>query len=222
MAQRKAGTGPLPRIHPVRRRHGGQRFAVRRCRTVDDAVRHAGGAGPEAGRLHRQDQQPQAAGRGAGSVRHRAGRPGAARHGAAGHRQAGPAGGGRRVGPAGRGPQGRLRRFHQGRRPDAGPGASHPGVRRARRGGRRGASAPDRNPGRQQRHRRGGAQRTGTDRQAAVGLRLWPRPGDVRYRRGARPGLLHRRGVRGATDLPGTERSRRGGRVRLGGGRRAL
>ena len=38
VAQRKAGAGALPRIHPVRRRHGGQRIARRRRRTADDAV----------------------------------------------------------------------------------------------------------------------------------------------------------------------------------------
>src|SRR6478609_6141859 len=48
---------------------------------------------------------------------------------------------------------------------------------------------------------RGRAERTGTDRQAAQRLWLWTRPGDVRHRRGARPGLLHRRGVRSAADL---------------------
>ena len=45
----------------------GSATAVRRCRTVDDAGRYAGGAGAEARRLHRQAQQPQAAGRRAGS-----------------------------------------------------------------------------------------------------------------------------------------------------------
>ena len=54
--------------------------------------RHAGGAGPQARRLHRQAQQSQTAGRRAGSGRHRAGGSRPARHRAARHRQARPAG----------------------------------------------------------------------------------------------------------------------------------
>ena len=205
VAQRKAGAGALPRIHPVRCRHGGianpaadaellmmlsdtlEALGLARGdyivklnnRKLLDGVLEASGVA-----LDDRDQ---------------------ARHRAARHRQDGPAGRGRRLRAAGRRPQGRKRRLHQGRRPDAGPGASHSGLRRARCEGRGRTSEPDRFPGGEKRGRRAGLAGTGSHRAAAAGLRLWPRPGDVRHRRGARAGLLHRRGVRGAADLPREE-----------------
>jgi histidyl-tRNA synthetase len=43
--QREAGPGPLPPVHAVRRRHGGQRLARRRRRDVHDGGRHDGALG---------------------------------------------------------------------------------------------------------------------------------------------------------------------------------
>ena len=43
--QRKARPRPLPPVHAVRRRHGGQRIARSRCRSLHDGSGHDGSAG---------------------------------------------------------------------------------------------------------------------------------------------------------------------------------
>ncbi len=43
VSQREAGPGPLPPVHAVRRRHGGQRLDGRRRRDVHDGGGHDGG-----------------------------------------------------------------------------------------------------------------------------------------------------------------------------------
>ena len=123
VAQREAGARPLPRVHPVRRRHGGHADSVAADAEIcDDGGRHAGGAGHPARPVRRQDQQPQGAERRAGrrsaSIRWpRPTRPSGSPCCAPSTSSTGWA---RTASPAARqGPQGRVRRFHQGRRPRA-------------------------------------------------------------------------------------------------------
>ena len=65
--QREAGPGPLPPVHAVRRRHGGQRVAGGRRRDVHDGGRHDGGARHPARQLRGEGEQPQGARRRDGS-----------------------------------------------------------------------------------------------------------------------------------------------------------
>ena len=184
--------------------------------------RHAGGAGPEARRLHRQAQQPQTAGWCAGSsgvaVDDRA-RRGIVLRAIDKLDRLGVDGVSALLG---RGPQGRIRRFHQGRGASAEQAiAFWPSSRRS--GRRRRSSAPDRAPGRQQRHRRSGPERAGTDRRMLQACGYGPDRVRVRHRRRARARLLHRRRC-SRRSSPFPVKNEEGEEVVFGsvGGRRAL
>ena len=109
--------------------------------------------------------------------------------------------------------------FTKGAGLSAGPGRSHSGFCRAGRGGRgRRICARSRTPGRRQ---RGRAQQASHELEQIVAAARRPAAMaptacmfDTGMVRG--PRLLHRRGVRGAAHLPGSERRGRGRRVRLG------
>ena len=58
----KPGPGPLPPIHPVRRRHGRRLVGRRRRRALHARRRHAGSARRPARPIRHQGQQPQSSG----------------------------------------------------------------------------------------------------------------------------------------------------------------
>ncbi len=105
--QRKAGSGPLPPVHAVRRRYGRRAGRPGRCRNVHDDGRYAGSPRHQARRLRHPRQQPQGSGRRAGGDRPRRRRQGrTAAQRAAGDRQARQVRSGRRGAAAWPRPQG--------------------------------------------------------------------------------------------------------------------
>ena len=111
MAQREAGAGAVPAVHPVRRRHGRDRERRGGRRDLHAGGRYAGAAGGEAGRLSDQAQQPETARRGSAGDRYRSGsrsRSQEAAHRSTRRRQVGPPRRGRRLASAGGRTQGRV------------------------------------------------------------------------------------------------------------------